>query len=358
MIPKATDIMNTADFQTQLTSIMEIMARTAVVEISKLFEENSLLLRLEISRCTNENESLKKKCHFLENKLQSARKSAGKMNGSQAPFNHPGLTDTECQPTIDNVFGKEWCMNLWRHEESHVGQKDDTHLDSSVNTEEPINLLDEEPDVIMINEETLKDDNCTGKNKPEEDESSSLRGSAVTSDERYVAQSSEDFITYTVPSDDQVQSNVHQTPAEEQALDASHGHITAGSDLSPDVGFIPNNLNFNGTVTPKKKFKCVFCGKTFEYLSHMTRHMRKHSGEKPYVCTVCGKRFAQKTYLTTHERTHSGERPYACMECGKSFSQKSSLNVHLRSHTGEKPYSCSHCGKSYAFKIALRTHRC
>ncbi len=28
----------------------------------------------------------------------------------------------------------------------------------------------------MINEETLKDDNCTGKNKPEEDESSSLRG--------------------------------------------------------------------------------------------------------------------------------------------------------------------------------------
>ncbi len=45
-------------------------------------------------------------------------------------------TDNKHQPTIDNVFGKEWCMNLWRHEASHVGQKDDTHLDSSVNTEE------------------------------------------------------------------------------------------------------------------------------------------------------------------------------------------------------------------------------
>ncbi|XP_016108374.1 zinc finger protein 2 homolog isoform X2 [Sinocyclocheilus grahami] len=218
-------------------------------------------------------------------------------------------------------------MNLWRHEESNVGQKDDTHLNSSVNTEEPINLLDEEPDVIMINEETLKDDDCSRKSK-----SSSLR-------------------------DDQV----HQTQAEEQPLDgmiSTQGDSTTWSDLSPDVGFIPYNLNFNETVTPKKKFKCVFCGKTFEYLSHMTKHMRKHSGEKPYVCTVCGKRFAQKTYLTTHERTHSGERPYACMECGKSFSQKSSLNVHLRSHTGEKPYSCSHCGKSYAFKIALKSHRC
>ncbi len=83
--------MNTADFQTQLTSIMEIMARTAVAEISKLFQENSLLLRIEISRRTSENESLSKKCHFLENELKSARKSAGKMNGTEAPFNHPGL---------------------------------------------------------------------------------------------------------------------------------------------------------------------------------------------------------------------------------------------------------------------------
>ncbi|XP_016318605.1 zinc finger protein 177-like isoform X1 [Sinocyclocheilus anshuiensis] len=343
--------MNTGDFQTQLTSIMEIMARTAVAEIGKLFEENSLLLRLEISRCTNENESLKKKCHFLENELKF-----GKTKRTAPSSRLPGLADTEHQPTIYSVFGKEWCMNLWRHEESNVGQKDDTHLNSSVNTEEPINLLDEEPDVIMINEETLKDDDCSRKN-----ESSSLRGPAVISDKRCVAQSSDDFITYTIPSDDQVQSNVHQTQAEEQPLDgmiSTQGDSTTWSDLSPDVGFIPYNLNFNETVTPKKKFKCVFCGKTFEYLSHMTKHMRKHSGEKPYVCTVCGKRFAQKTYLTTHERTHSGERPYACMECGKSFSQKSSLNVHLRSHTGEKPYSCSHCGKSYAFKIALKSHRC
>uniref|UniRef100_A0A8C2IJ58 C2H2-type domain-containing protein n=1 Tax=Cyprinus carpio TaxID=7962 RepID=A0A8C2IJ58_CYPCA len=170
---------------------------------------------------------------------------------------------------------------------------------------------------------------------------------------------SEDFITYTVPSDDQDQSNVHQTPAEEQALDgtiSTHEDVTTGPDLGPDVGFIPNNLNFNETVTPNKNFKCVFCGKSFEYLSHMTRHMRKHSGEKPYICTVCGKRFAQKTYLTTHQRTHSGERPYSCMECGKSFSQKSSLNVHLRSHTGEKPFSCSHCGKSYLFMTLHSTN--
>ncbi|XP_048044258.1 zinc finger protein 135-like isoform X2 [Megalobrama amblycephala] len=419
------NIMNTSDFQSQLTSIMEIMARTAVAEISKLFEENSLLLRLEISRYTNENESLKKKCHFLESELQSARKTAGKMNGTEAPFSHPGhnvrerldpealpcdirlnnqipklggtiaqwvalsphskkvpgstpdeegwgkpwqLThmakDTGHRPTIDSVFGKEWCMNLWRHEESNVGeQEDDTHLDSSVISEEPVNLLDEEPDVIMIKEESLKIDDCSGKNKPEGDQSNSLKGPAMASENSCVAQSSEDFITYTVPSDEQVQPNIPQQPhAEEQTLEgtiSTHEDCTAGSDLSPDVGFFPNNLSYNQmTVTQKKKLNCVFCGRTFEYLSHMTKHMRTHSGEKPFVCTVCGRRFAQKTYLTTHERTHSGERPYACMECGKSFSQKSSLNVHLRSHTGEKPFNCLECGKSYAYKIALKSHRC
>ncbi|XP_067277922.1 uncharacterized protein [Pseudorasbora parva] len=343
--------MNTTDFQTQLTSIMEMLAKAAVVEIGKLFEENSLLLRLEISRCTNENESLKKKCHFLESELHSARKTAGKMNGTEAPFSHPGLRESGRRPAADNIFGKEWCMNLWRQQESNVGeQEDDTHLDSSVIAEEPVNLLDEEPDMIMIKEETF--DDCSGKSKTE-DESSSLRGPAMTSDERCVAQSSEDFITYTVPSDEQVQTNVQQPQAEEQALDES---ITTQGDCPTEQNF--HSTHNHTSVLEEKKFECVFCRRTFNKLTYLKAHMRTHSGEKPFVCTVCGKRFAQKTYLRIHQRTHSGERPYACMECGKSFAQKSSLNVHLRSHTGEKPYSCSECGKSYAYKQGFNTHQC
>lgn len=69
-------IMSTVHFQSQLTSIMEMLAKTAVVEICKLFEENYSLLGLEITRCTNENDSLRKKCVFLETELQAARRSA------------------------------------------------------------------------------------------------------------------------------------------------------------------------------------------------------------------------------------------------------------------------------------------
>uniref|UniRef100_A0A671R7E1 Uncharacterized LOC107672495 n=1 Tax=Sinocyclocheilus anshuiensis TaxID=1608454 RepID=A0A671R7E1_9TELE len=160
------DIMNTAEFQIQLTSIMETLAKTAVVEISKLLEENASFLRLEIIRCTSENESLKKKCHFLENELQSARKSAGKMNGSQAPFSHPGLTG-------NLEILAEWCMNLWRHEESHVGEQEDTHLDSPVIIGEPVNLLEEEPDMIMIKEEAFED--CSSGINEEDQDNQSLK---------------------------------------------------------------------------------------------------------------------------------------------------------------------------------------
>ncbi|XP_052408083.1 uncharacterized protein LOC127953145 [Carassius gibelio] len=162
------DIMHTADFQTQLTSIMETLAKTAVVEISKLLKENASFLRLEISRCTSENVSLRKKCHFLENELQCARKGSGKMNGTEALSCHPGLTDTGHRPAIDNVFGKEWCMNLWRHEESHVGEQEDTHLDSTVIIGEPVNLLEEESDMVMIKEEAF-DDCSSGRNEEDQD---------------------------------------------------------------------------------------------------------------------------------------------------------------------------------------------
>ncbi|KAK7175251.1 hypothetical protein R3I93_002220 [Phoxinus phoxinus] len=166
------DIMNTTEYQKQLTSIMETLAKTAVVELSKLFEENSTFLRLEITRFTSENESLKKKCHFLESELQSARKTAGKMNGTKAP----GLKDTGHRPAIDNVFGKEWCMDLWRHEESKLGEQedDDIHMEPAVIIGEPVNLLEEEPDMIMIKEEAFED--CSSERIEEDQDNQSVKG--------------------------------------------------------------------------------------------------------------------------------------------------------------------------------------
>ncbi|KAG7454971.1 hypothetical protein MATL_G00251580 [Megalops atlanticus] len=66
---------NCGNFHTQLVSIMEVLAKAAVAEISKLVDGSCAVLRLEMYRCQNENEALKTKLKLMERELRAARRS-------------------------------------------------------------------------------------------------------------------------------------------------------------------------------------------------------------------------------------------------------------------------------------------
>lgn len=71
-------------FQTQLSSIMEVLVKAAVTEISKLVDDKCAFLHLEISRKQSENELLKRKLLLLESRNQQLQRGFGEMRCSSA----------------------------------------------------------------------------------------------------------------------------------------------------------------------------------------------------------------------------------------------------------------------------------
>ena len=55
-----------------------------------------------------------------------------------------------------------------------------------------------------------------------------------------------------------------------------------------------------GEGSYKLVFECPICGKACSKSSHLTEHMRTHSGDRPFVCITCGKAFSVSSILKRH----------------------------------------------------------
>ncbi|GAB0086697.1 fez family zinc finger protein erm [Sergentomyia squamirostris] len=119
-----------------------------------------------------------------------------------------------------------------------------------------------------------------------------------------------------------------------------------------------SGTNVDSTAAGKQKtFSCQECGKVFNAMYNLTRHMPVHTGARPFVCKICGKGFRQASTLCRHKIIHTSEKPHKCHTCGKAFNRSSTLNTHTRIHAGYKPFICEFCGKGFHQKGNYKNHK-
>ncbi|XP_072239776.1 uncharacterized protein [Leuresthes tenuis] len=105
-------------FQTQLASIMEVLANAAVAEICKLVDDDYAVVSLQMSQCQRENKALKRKLHLLELKMARGyaerRLRENATNSGRPRVQISGgdrLQESSC--STDRVFEQQVEVTLW-----------------------------------------------------------------------------------------------------------------------------------------------------------------------------------------------------------------------------------------------------
>ncbi|KAJ0057867.1 hypothetical protein NL108_003004 [Boleophthalmus pectinirostris] len=355
-------------FQNQLSSIMDALSKTAVLEISKLVEIESKMLKIEINRGRNEIASLTEKLQLMEKLLYMAQSNRQESTGVMVR----GASDRGLVAQPDRT--KPAINSSQRPDESPretiTSSTEDTNLQQKTEHSQSIeNPVKEQPELIVIKEEPsdvecgISDESSTGENRKPV-----IADIQVSSDIAQCPQTVRLAPNSQSPlfNDNFVKVNNHSPQVgSERAwtlqLSSTCTNLENEKAMSRNVVPPGNNpgrnvkvLNIRNSST--KRFSCLQCGKNFRCFSQLEIHQRSHTGEKPFRCTLCGKKYAQKGHLYTHQRTHTGEKPYGCPICGKGFIQKCTLDMHQRTHTGEKPFVCIKCGKGFTKNCNLKKH--
>ncbi|XP_029989101.1 transcription factor Sp4 isoform X3 [Sphaeramia orbicularis] len=157
-------------FQTQLASIMEVLANAAVAEICKLVDDDYAVVSLQMSQCQRENKALKRKLHLLELKMargnaeRRLRESALNNNRLRVQISANDRIQ-ESSPSTDGVFERQ--LDVWTSRSAAGDTTSEprppdlmhsTSPDVQMVEPEPVIVKEEGTDANMSKVEEIEDD--------------------------------------------------------------------------------------------------------------------------------------------------------------------------------------------------------
>ncbi|KAK5856157.1 hypothetical protein PBY51_007773 [Eleginops maclovinus] len=405
----------------QLSSIIETMAMSALMQVCELVDEDSAELRLGLSQLLAANSALVEKVNSLECELSTVRSEAPRLCktncsvGVQTVCHTDGDAYVSGSPTIEGIFGKDWCMNLWKDRDPYSFAGDSPQCSDSVATESnEISVTEiKEEDCVKEAPSNCQETLCTEENEEstaEEPEILSVGNLAHGSTcslsldqdgEQVVCaggmeaplmqmisiNDTEDaFSTLNSPIEEEDDITFPEEIQQELMINTKDGRRNSENIAALDE--LLDDFNMPGVESAgnqeKEIFTCQICSRTFFHKRTLTLHMKSHKSNfcnickqhflrknklkshtcmsqvQPHrdskSCEICGKTFANPSAVRIHYVVHTGEKPHRCGLCGKGFTQKGNLKCHIRIHTGEKPFCCIKCGKTFTQKVNLNHH--
>ncbi|KAF0046680.1 RB-associated KRAB zinc finger protein-like isoform X2 [Scophthalmus maximus] len=396
-----------APFQTQLSSIMEVLVKAAVAEISKLVDDKCACLHLDISRQQSEIETLRRKLTTAERKnAQLPRGFENYMDrgtdvGSNCPhptgdIKFPEIEDAAISFTIKEESPDEplWISDTAGPVGGPVQYSNPGNAQESQQLEGDHRLA--HPEVARLKTSQFSDlynsgqhaaeigglhftvktekdegrsgfsqDGCQhGAGKPTQlaadfsmDErenqlwSSIIEGNDIDAGFPDFSSMVEEYSnTFPEHSDASVASSAGKSTSVQQSSSQRPCNGIYGGEYQKDA---PQSSGFQGR--PQGSLS----QRNASHVAHLRppdEHPERDAaaGDRPVVTHSHGG-FAPGGYHP-HKTLSGAARGYICLQCGKTFGRLHQFKLHQQSHRRKRSFWCTVCGKSFQCSSHLSIH--